>query len=304
MNNTSSIAVMASALHNNNLRRTLDCIAQQTIKPHRLIVTNSNGTKSDNIIKQWIAEARPAFEIALINVEAQATLGASRNTALNYIADCQFIYFTDAYHLPSEDFFERALQTFTSDTSLVAVHPDQIVQPNKQTPCLDLRALPENPWLWLMQCRLEIAGMLLLQASAVNQAGWFNPLLSLGTDVDFYARIANQGRFGAVLSQTMTQMPQNTITKQQTQPPDYHRQWALVCERLLDDYKIRVRVARKLYRSLLAQLWYQAGLSLLERQQIEQAHDCFTRSLSWQILNPSALCLMKITRLKKIQNRG
>ena len=51
----------------------------------------------------------------------------------------------------------------------------------------------KNPWLWLMRKKLEIAGAILLCSHAVEKAGKFNPLLLIGADADFFARISNQG---------------------------------------------------------------------------------------------------------------
>ena len=55
----------------------------------------------------------------------------------------------------------------------------------------------------------------------------------------------------------------------------------------------------KVYRSILAESWRCAGRELLSHGRIEEAHDCFMRSLSWRVINPSLTILNKDFSSKK-----
>ena len=304
MKNTSAMTVVVSAQHFNDLRQILDAIARQTVQPHRLIVVHAEtDTECSNTINQWASEKNLAFEIDLVATH-QSTVGAARNASLYrinidlyHIDECKFVYFTDPYYLPPPDFFEKATKALSDDPSLAAAHPNYIIfQDNTNTPLIDLSVLPNNPWLWLMQCRYPIAGMIMLRTSALRKAGWFNPLLPLGYDIDLYIRVANQGAWCCMTDYSMPQVQQSTEAEQHS---DHLRQWVLVCERMLDDYMARNHIARRTYLSLLSKLWYQAGLDLLACQSFEEARDCFTRSLSWRIINPSVLKLYQLKKLTK-----
>ena len=304
MENSAAMTVVVSAQHFDDLRQILDAIAQQTVQPHRLIVVHAEtDTGCSNTVNQWASEQTLAFEIDFISTN-QSTVGAARNASLYRINidlyhtdECEFIYFADPYFLPMTDFFEKATKALSDDPYSAAAYPSYIFsQDNPNTPLIDLSSLSNNPWLWLMQCRDPIAGMIMLRTSALRKAGWFNPLLPLGYDIDFYIRVANQGTWCCMKDYAMPQIRQSDEAKQHS---DHLRQWALVCERMLDDYMARNHIARRAYLSLLSKLWYQAGLDLIAEQAIEEARDCFTRSLSWRIINPAALKLYQLKKLAK-----
>ena len=301
MNDTLPVAVICTPNNRANIPRdTIDSIVVQTIKPERLIVVyDRSETEAIATLENNIKKIVPASQLIFVEHDPDTTFIAARNIGLNHVGDCQYIHFVDSDIELPKDFYDQATQSLASRPDCVAAMPEQVKLMNSLNTEIHSDDFIENPWLWLMCTKLEIAGTILLSSHAVEKVGKFNPLLSIGADVDFFARISNHGSWCYIPDCLVTLSFSQTRADMQRQFPDYSRRWALVYENLLDTYRARDRIARKIYRPILAEAWCEAGQELLSHQRIEEAHDCFRRSLSWQLFNPAFKYLMKISRLRK-----
>ena len=303
MNDTLSVAVICTPNNRANIpRNAIDSIIVQTVRPKRLIVVyDSFEAAAVATLESHIKKVIPTSQLTCIEHEhdPNTTFIAARNVGLNHIGDCRYIHFVNSDVELPEDFYEKATQGLANRQDCVATIPARVKLLNSLDTEIHSADFIENPWLWLISNKLEIAGAVLLSSYAVEKAGKFNPLLSIGADTDFFARISNQGAWHYIPARVITLPIPQTKADMQQQFLDYYRQWALVYENLLDTYRARARIARKIYRPILAKAWCEAGQELLSHRHIEEAHDCFRRSLSWQLFNPAFKYLIKISQLRK-----
>ena len=301
MNDTLPIAVICTPNNRANVPFVaIDYIIKQTAKPERLIVVHGKSeTQAIAALKNRIEQVMPTSRLICIEHDPDTTFIAARNVGLNHLDDCRYIHFVNSDIELPEDFYQKATHGLASRRDCVVAIPARVKLINGRETEIHSGDLIENPWLWLMRAKSEIAGALLLRSDIVESAGKFNPLLSVGADADFLIRISNLGAWHYIPDCALNLSLSRTAADTQSQFPDYHRRWALIYENLLDTYGARKRIARKTYRAILAEAWRKAGQELLSHRRIEEARDCFTRSLSWQLFNPAFKYLMKISRLRR-----
>ncbi len=301
MNDKLSVAVICTPDNQASIPYdAIDSILAQTVKPQRLILVHDKSeTDAIAALKNQIEKVMPDSQLVCIEHDSDTTFIAARNVGLNQVGDCQYIHFVNSNIQLPKDFYEKAIQELATQQDCAAAIPAKVKLINGSNAAIHSDNFIKNPWLWLMRKKLEIAGAILLCSHAVEKAGKFNPLLLIGADTDFFARISNQGTWCYIPDCVVTLPFSQTRADMQLQFPDYHRRWALVYENLLDTYRARERIARKVYRPILAKAWFEAGQELLSHQRIEEARDCFTRSLSWRLFNPAFKYLIKISRLRK-----
>ena len=301
MNDKSSVAVICTPNNQASIAYdAIDSILAQTVKPKRLIVVHDKSeTNAIASLQNRIEKVMPDSQLVCIEHDSNTTFIAARNVGLNHIGDCQYIHLVNSNIQLPKDFYEKAIQELATQQDCAAAIPAQVKLINGLDAVIHSDNFIKNPWLWLMRKKLEIAGAILLHSHAIEKAGKFNPLLLIGADTDFFARISNQGAWRYIPDCVATLPISQTKADIQSQFPDYYRRWALIYENLLDTYRARDRIARKVYRPILAKAWFEAGQELLSHQRIEEAHDCFTRSLSWRLFNPAFKYLIKISHLRK-----
>ena len=301
MNDKSSVAVIYTPNHQASIAyNAIDSIIVQTVKPERLIVVHDKSeTDAISALQNRIDKVMPNPQMICIEHDPDTTFIAARNVGLNHVGDCQYIHFVNSSIQLPKDFYQKAIQTLASQQDCGVAIPAEVKLVNGLNTTIHSENVIKNPWLWLMRKKLEIAGAMLLNSHVVDKAGKFNPLLLIGADTDFFARISNQSAWCYITDCVATLSFSQTKADIQLQFPDYYRRWALIYENLLDTYKARDRMARKVYRLILAKAWLEAGQELLSHQRIEEAHDCFMRSLSWRLFNPALKYLIKIPRLRR-----
>ena len=301
MNDTLSVAVICTPNNRLNLPfAALDSIIKQTLKPQRLIVVHDKSeTEAIAVLQSRIEKVVPDSQLICIEHDPDTTFIAARNVGLNHVEDCQYIHFVNSDIKLPEDFYEKATHGLASRQGCGAAVPARVKLINSQETEIHSRELIENPWLWFMRAKSEIVGAILLCSHTVQRVGKFNPLLLVGADTDFLTRFSNLGAWRYIPDCVVSLSLSQTEADMQLQFPDYHRRWALIYENLLDTYRARNRIARKTYRTILAEAWCKAGQELLFQGRIEEARDCVMRSLSWQLFNPAFKYLMKISRLKR-----
>ncbi|MBC6414048.1 MAG: glycosyltransferase family 2 protein [Chromatiales bacterium] len=304
MNNTPSVATVCALDNQKNIPHdTIDCICAQTLEPHSLIIIYDEALEvAIKPLQTSIKKVAPTLQVKYIKRNSN-DIASTRNIGLDYISDYQYVHFADANTRLPRDFYQKATLSLAKSSDYVAAVPERLELTSKKKTDIDLSGLADNPWLWLMRSKLEIAGMVLLRKDAVEKAGKFNPLMTMGADTDFYSRISNQGAWYCIQHCTATRLQSSSAADLQDQFSDYHRQWALIYENLLDTYGARYHIAKRVYRAILADAWCRAGQELLTGKRIEEAHDCFTRSLSWRVVNPSWKYLIKISRLRRAKHR-
>ena len=301
MNNTLPVAVICTPDNQANIPcGAIDSIIAQTIKPEQLIIVyDRSQTEVITALQGRIEKAMPNLQPICVEHDPNTTFIAARNSGLNCVGDSLYIHFVNSDIQLPKDFYEKAAQSLMERLDCVGVVPARVKLINSPEEEIDSNDLIKNPWLWLMRAKLDIASVILLRRSAVEQAGKFNPLLLVGAATDFFARLSNQGAWCCIPDCVVSQSLALTEMDAQAQFPDYHRRWALVYENLLDTYRARNRIPRPTYKSILAKAWCEAGRELLSHRRIEEARDCFMRSLSWRLFNPSFKYLMKISRLRR-----
>ena len=302
MNNMSSIAVISTPDSWGGISQaTIDSIISQTLKPKQLIIAYepTQVEHTTTLQSRW-QEEMPSVQLKHVEYKPDTTYAAIKNDSLNCINDCEYIHFINSdIHLP-RDFYQKAIQGLNNHSDCVAAVAAQLKLTNSPNAEIDLSRFAENPWLWLMCSKSEIASAVVLRRSVVERAGRFNPLLRLGEDTDLFARISMHGAWHCLSGCVVTQSLSYDEVDLQSQFPDYHRRWALIYDNLLDTYGARNYVPRRTYRKILAKAWYEAGVELASHQRINEAHDCFTRSVSWRLFNPSFKYLMRIPRLRDL----
>lgn len=301
MNYAHSIAVICTPDNRGHIPHdAIEAVVNQTLQPNQLIVV-CDKVQADTFaaLIDYLKKAMAETQLEYIEHNPDTTFIAARNKGLDCINNCRYIHFLSSDIQFPKDFYEKAVKDLASRTDCVAVVPLRIKSANRSAAEINFDGLVDNPWLWLMQSKSELASVALLRSDAVEKAGKFNPLLQLGADTDYFARISDQGAWHCISDCSASQSLSQTEGDLQLQFTDYHRRWALVYENLLDTYRARNRIPRKTYRSILAEAWYLAGRELLNHRHIEEARDCFTRSMSWRLFNPSFKYLMQISRLRK-----
>ena len=301
MNDMPKIAAIITPDSRGNISRdTIDSIIAQTLKPRRLIVVYDR-SQAETIValQDRIKVAMPTSQLQYIEHNPDATFVAARNDGLNHVCDCRYIHFVNSDIRLPEDFYEKATRDLMKRTDCAVAMPARLKLMEAKEREIDLGNFIKNPWLWLMRSKLEIVSAMLLCRDAVDEAGKFNPTLVLGADIDFLARIVNQGAGCCIADCVASHILSQSKADLLSQFPDHHRRWALIYENILDTYGARHRVARKTYRSILAKAWCRAGRQLLTHERVEEARDCFMRSLSWRLINPSFKYLIRLPRLRK-----
>ena len=301
MSDTLSIAVICTPKNRANIPYgAIDSIIKQTVKPERLIVVHDRSEiEAITALKSRVEKVMPTSQLICIEHEPNTTFIATRNVGLNHVGDCRYIHFVNLDIELPEDFYEKAAHGLASHPDCAAAIPARIKLINSSDAEIHSDDFIENPWLWFMRAKSEIAGAILLCSRMVKETGKFNPLLFVGADADFLTRISNQGAWRYIPDCVVTLSFFQTRADMQSQFPDYHRRWALIYENLLDTYRAREHIARKTYLTILAEAWCKAGQELLSHRRIEEARDCFMRSLSWRVFNPSFKYLIKISRLRR-----
>ncbi len=298
MNDTPSVAVICTPNNRTHVPfGAIDSIIKQTVKPERMIVVHGKSeTQAVAALRNRIEKVMPTSQLICIEHDPDTTFIAARNVGLNHVDDCRYIHFVNSDIQLPEDFYQKATDGLASRRGCALAIPARVKLINSRETEINSGDLIENPWLWLMRAKSEIAGALLLRSDIVERAGKFNPLLWVGADADFLTRLSNLGAWRYIPDCAVSLSLSQTETDTQLQFPDYHRRWALIYENLLDTYGARQRIARKTYRAVLAKAWCKAGRELLSHRRIEEARDCFMRSLSWQLFNPAFKYLMRISR--------
>lgn len=284
MNNSAKIAVIIPNFNRKDIIiKTLDYVKAQTFSPHCLIIVDDASTDgSKQTINAWIKENDIPFKVMLLVNKENMGAPTSRNRGLQHIEDCEFVYFLDSDDYPPASFLEKAAAKMISDPELVAASSDRIMCYEDSQETIKQAAISNNPWEWFLRNGAGIASCTLFRADAIKELNGFNPTLPTGHDTELFTRLANMGKWGYIAD-----CPVSFLHRKQghlrSKYYDYLRRWALIYENCLNNFGGRKHISRDTYGTLLAARWFIAGVQLLQQNKINEANDCFRKSMSWKL---------------------
>ncbi len=269
--------------------RVLDCVAAQTLAPHRLIVVDdASDDGTPERVRGWRDDNKPAFETRLLVHATNRGAPAARNHGLAEARDCEFIHFLDSDDFPPPDFLEKTRAALEASPHAVAATTDRLMCYDLATPqgprrareFIDQRALADDPWRWFFVEGAGIASCTLLRARRVRELGGFNETLPTGHDSELFTRLAGLGAWLHVADCTVTFTSGDADQRLYRGHDDYLLQWARIREDCLEHFGARAHVPERLRRRVLGRSWCLAGMQMIARERFGDARDCLKKSLA------------------------
>ena len=269
--------------------RVLDCVAAQTMAPHRLIVVDdASADDTPAQVRRWRDDRKPSFETRLLVHETNRGAPAARNHGLAQAPDCGFIHFLDSDDFPPPDFLEKTYAALEAAPQAVAATTDRLLcdrlaapqDPEQKREFIDQRALADNPWRWFFVEGAGVASCTLFRARHVRELGGFNEALPTGHDSELFTRLANLGAWLHVPDCTVACTSGNADKHLYEYYDDYLLRWVRIREDCLERFGARAHVPEGLRRRVLGHSWRSAGRQMIALERFGDARDCLRKSLA------------------------
>lgn len=272
--------------------RTLQSVLEQDRRPARLVIVDDGSTDgSADAAENWLKEHDPGFEWAVIRAPHQHA-AAARNRGFAEVSELPFVAFLDSDDCWPADFLQRCSEALTQRPGAVAASTDRLVDgPDRRHVNPDLRAISDDPPLWLVRNDAGIASCTVLRTAAVSAAGGWKEGTFAGEDFLLFAAIARQGEWLHVPGAPV-RFNRNTaaVGGQQVNlsrsRPIKHWQWAELAEQEFDAYP-GTGERHEAMRRAVAWRWGSAGNHLLRKRMFGKAHEAYLRSAALSRPSPS-----------------
>jgi glycosyltransferase involved in cell wall biosynthesis len=285
---------------------TLNSIAAQTSPPDVLVVIDdgsSDGTYESVIA--WRASARNIQRIDVVRTENRG-LGAARNLGLERAGDVALVAFLDSDDLWPPDFIARAVQAFAERPDAVAATADrELVWLDGRRRYEPMQELARNATQWIFLNHGGVASTSVFRAGAVRDAGGFPEHVRTGTSFILFESLSLRGAWlylpGAPVIYQRDQAAEHGEASQLSdQYTDRHRTWALIWEDFIMRGGGASALSRGVYAPAISRRWHWAGRDLMRAGRLEEAQDCFRRSLRWHFHLKACLRLILTIFLRGI----
>mgnify|MGYP000134407672 FL=1 len=262
---------------------TLQSVLEQKFLPARLVIVDDGSTDgSADTAENWLAEHNPDFEWTVIRAPHQRA-SAARNRGFAEVSELPFVAFLDSDDCWPADFLLRCSEALTERPRAVAASTDRLVEgPDRRHVNPDLRAISDDPVLWLVRNDAGIASCTMLRSGAVSAVrGWKEGVLA-GEDFLLFADVARHGdwlhipgppvRFNRNTGSSGGQQVNLSRSR-----PIKHWQWAELAEQEFEAHPGSGE-RREAMRQAVARRWGSAGNHLLRKRMFRKAHAAYLRS--------------------------
>ena len=190
----------------NTIERAIQSTQNQGVKTEVIIVDDGSNDGSQEFIKHLVTQYDGHFRF----ISSETNLGASgaRNLALKTV-ETEYVAFLDADDLWLENKLVAQLKVAKSDREIVMVTCDSF-KVSPQGRVLSRGHAYRKPvegydgWRTLLSYNFMPTPTVLTKIDAIKKAGYFDPNLEVGEDLDLWLGIAKQGKIG-VVNQVLTQ---------------------------------------------------------------------------------------------------
>lgn len=263
--------------------RTLQSLLEQELQPARLaIVDDGSSDGSADAAERWLTDHDPAFEWAVIRAPHRHA-AAARNRGFAEMAAMPLVTFLDSDDCWPADFLRRCSEALAGRPDAVAASTDRKIDgPDRRHVNPDLRAIADDPALWLVQNDAGIASCTVLRTEAVNAVGGWKEGGLGGEDFLLFADISRQGRWLHVPG-TPVQFNRNIGSRDKQQAnlsrsqPVKHWQWADLSEQEFEAHPGQ-GARREAMRQAVSWRWASAGNHLVRKRMFRKAHEAYRRS--------------------------
>ena len=286
---SSNIAVVIPVYNRRqSVLETLQSVATQDILPHQVVVVDdgsSDGT--GEAVQRWL-QGQTRLTNATVLRQENRGVGAARNRGFNEIGDCPYIAFLDSDDLWPVDFLARSQNALTTNPHAIVVTSDQVFSGlQRRKRFRSLSAITENPTAWLFCNDGALNSASVLHSETFRQLGCYNESLLTGEDVDLFLRMSLMGPWIHMEGEPVVHRRGLYVNRGEEENlsekfGDSCRRWALIHEKFIHQTTGKQYLNRNVCRNRLAYYWYRAGRQLMRAKRVDEAQQCFRRSLTWR----------------------
>lgn len=263
---------------------TLNRVARQSLLPRRLVVVDDGSEDgSAAAAESWLNSQRASMEVRVIRQKNRG-VSAARNRGLAEIRDCPYVVFLDSDDLWPNDFLARTVNVLRENPLAIAATCDQVfwhIRKNRK----DFRStvpLAEDATRWFFHKGGAVGSCSLFRRETISDLGGYNHNLLTGGDTELFLRVSLRGPWLHVVGEPVVYQHWGEEKNLSSKYGDCWRRWALILEDFVCNHGDQEAIGAKFYRVSLAYYWYRAGRQLMRAGLVDQAHHCFSRSLSWR----------------------
>ena len=267
---------------------TLQRVASQEMLPHQVVVVDDgSGDGSGETIERWLDGQTRLTNATVIRQENRG-VAAARNRGFTEIGDCPYVAFVDSDDLWPVDFLTRSQNVLTTNPLAIAVTSDQVFCSfQRRTRFRSMASITENATAWLFRNDGALGSSSVFHSETLRQLGCYNESLLTGEDVDLFLRVSLKGPWlhmeGApVVHHRGLSALQGEEQNLSEKFDDSCRHWALIHENFIHQGNGKQYLDRKIFHDRLAYHWYRAGRQLMRAKRVDEAQQCFRRSLTWR----------------------
>jgi len=269
----------------------LEGVTAQTRRPDLVVVVDDGSDEPvEYLIEQWQSEQQLPLDLS---VHTQTNQGApsARNRGFAEVSSADFVAFLDSDDLWPADFLERAADRLRADPTAVGAVAGRVYEegsPGKLLRSQTSKGIERDATTWLLRHGGGIGSASLLRAKALVSAGGYDETLATGHDSALFLRLSLlgpwlhvPGEFVRYRSGRYREDGEESHLRYRYR--DFRARWAEIDEEFIEREGGSAVVPRAFYTRHLARRWRKAGEQLLEQGVIDQARDCFRRSLAWRL---------------------
>lgn len=256
------------------VRKTMDSITNQTVRPDKVIVVDDGSADNTvEVIKQWIKD-NPEISTTLIE-QINHGPGHARNVGLRQVNDAEFIAFVDSDDELPPQFLEvtRAYLKEHGNASLVTTDIHLFNEKFQEFWEYDTSCLAETPEIEQLVMGSGFLSCSLIRMESVKTIGEFNERLFTGQDSEFFFRLMRVGDWGHVDAGKVRKGGKKEELCRACN--DYERRWVLIFEeQLIKAGTSMWNIWDKRLR-YLAVRWALSGQQLMKQEKYRDAIYCF-----------------------------
>ncbi len=286
---SSNIAVIIPVYNRRQtVLETLQRVATQDMLPHQVILVDDGSCDgTGEAVQRWL-HGQTRLTNAMVVRQENRGVGAARNRGFTEIGDCPYVAFLDSDDLWPVDFLARSQNALTANPLAIAVTCNQVfcgVQ--RRTRFRSTSAITENATAWLFRNDGALGSSSVFHSETLRQLGCYNESLLTGEDVDLFLRVSLMGPWLHMEGEPVVHHRGLCVERGEEENlsekfGDSCRRWALIHEKFICQSIGKQYLDRNVCRNRLAYYWYRAGRQLMRAKRVDEAQQCFRRSLTWR----------------------